>query len=690
MKTPSQSRSPSLLMLMTRVSKFVAFLKKRWWVLLLTVSLGLCAGAFYVANQPPAYKTSARMMVSGTISLPEGAVYSEELGNFYGTQAELMQSQEIRQRAAARVQALRPELKPSPVELSVAQQRGTSFFILTLVGDEPEYSEAFLNACMEEYIQLKREMRSETSDTALTAISDELVRLDKELRRGEDELLAFQKSNNVVFLEEEGNSAGKYLLQLKQTLAGMKTEYELLKRLSLEQNLERRQQSQTDQPAAVETDGAAAPPSTGVEVEYLKARQDLQLLRAKRESLSRFMRPKHPRIQRVDQEIAQQENLISLYRQQGVAQLKSRQESLELQIANLEKEITEWEQRALELGGRIAEYARIKAKVDRAKALYERLLSSVQSVDVNKNLHQDTLTILDRASTPVTTQPGLVKYLSLGGAAGLILGGGIIAVMILLDDRITSTIDLQENFEEEVLVQIPFEKSKGRICLLDDSDTHEIFAEACRNLRSSLHYMSLDGPKPKTILITSAVPGEGKSTVCTNFAITMASAGSKVLLIDADLRKGTVHNYFGFESKPGFSEVLQGEHSWRDVMRRTSLETLTVISRGQALNKTSEFFVGKAIDTVLRDMYDDFDYIILDSAPVLARDDTTSLAPKIDAVLFVVRAFSTPMRLARTSLSSLYQRQVNVLGLILNAANRNSADYYYYYKYAEYYRTADD
>ena len=225
--------------------------------------------------------------------------------------------------------------------------------------------------------------------------------------------------------------------------------------------------------------------------------------------------------------------------------------------------------------------------------------------------------------------------------------------------------------------------------MLTVNNKQGIFVEAYRNLRSTLHFMSLEEPRPKAFLVTSAVPGEGKSTVAVNLGIILAGGGSRTLLIDADLRKGLLHTYFKVESSPGLIEVLDGSVKWQDALVTTEIKNLTLLPRGKSGVGPTEFFMSEASDQFLREVYAaGYDRIIVDSAPILATDDTACLAPKIDATLFVVRAEASSMRLTRTALDALHKRQVNVLGLILNAASLRSSEYQYYHKYGDYYSDA--
>jgi capsular exopolysaccharide synthesis family protein len=625
------------------------------------------------------------MMVGGQIAMPEGAVYREELNNFYGTQSELMQSSKVKQRAAARVETLRPELQACGVTLSVSQQQGTSFFILQAIGDKGDYIQAYLDACMDEYMSFRRDLQSETHDTALTSITDEVLKLRKAVESGLGQMLDFQKNNDLVFLDEEGNSAGRYLIELNQKLAIKKSEFQLLSQLTLDQTLERKAQGTppTADPATSLQD--QPPPPAGAEADYVRAKQQVQIIAAERTRRSQFLRPKHPIIRELDARIAQQEKLIEVNAKLSLAQIESRKESMRVEIENLENSIKEQRKRALELQVKIAEYENLKTSVERDKALAEKLVSGIQGIVMGPRLHSDVVQVMEHASTPIATKLGLGKDLAVGGVAGLVFGLGLLFLSMILDDRIVSADELQERFSEELLGQIPKETVKGRLNVLALGDKQHVFAESYRNLRSTLHFMSFEDVRPKTFLVTSAVPGEGKSTVAANLAITIAAGGAKTLLVDGDLRKGVAHEYFSVEASPGLSSVLAEQIPWKSAVCATELENLAVLPRGKVISGTSEHFLSQHTDVFLREIYEQYDCIIVDSAPVLANDDTASLAPKIDATLFVVRAGVSSSRLTRSALEALRRRQVNILGLVLNAADGKSAEYYYYHKYGEYY-----
>jgi capsular exopolysaccharide synthesis family protein len=411
----------------------------------------------------------------------------------------------------------------------------------------------------------------------------------------------------------------------------------------------------------------------------------VQLLKAERDILSKNLRPKHPKIIKINDEISKQEKLIDLYRGDAIEKLKTRRESIGKQMENLQANIKEWEAKALDLSQRLAQFNRVKGKVDRLKVLYERLAANLKEVDVSQVVDSaDQIAIMEMATPPISVRPGLVRSLLIGFGFGFFAGIAILVLLDRIDDRMASLSEFQRQFSENVLGQIPKERTQGKVTLLQPDDARHIFAESYRNVRSSIFFMPYNGPRPKTLLVTSAVPSEGKSTIASNLAITMALSGARTLLIDADLRRGALRETLGISSKIGFSEVLKQEVNWREVVVPSTYPSLFVLPRGKTLSQPSEHFLRDSTDTLLREIYNAYDYIIIDSSPILAADDTTSLAPKIDATLFVVRLAYTSARLTRKSLELLYHRQVNVPGVILNFVDTSLPEYYYY-QYSEYY-----
>ena len=652
-------------------------------------ALGLAVMGVLSWMQPASFASAGRMIVSVKLNIAEGSMYTEELSNFLGTQTALMQSGGVVNRAHTRVNAQHPELKMQPVELRVTVLPKTTIFVLQAIGADPDYTQAFLQACMEEYIALKKEMRTQTSDTTVAGLTEEVMRLEKELRKADDDLVAFQGTNSAVMSQEQGNTTANYVAALYQRLAATKSEYQLLQLLTVDQNLDRQQGTGAlSSTADGGTNQSVAASSSQTDADYFKAKQGLLLLQAEQQELGRYLRTNHPKMVAMSEEIARRERLLGIYRMQSAEQLESRKASLALGIQNLEKDVKEWESKVLGVQLKTAEYQRLKGNAQRIQALYDRLLATMQTLDVNKEISPESVTIMEPASSARRSQKALVQQLALGGLAGLALGVALLLFIDRLDDRMVSFTELKEAFDEEVVGQVPREKiprgAGQQVALIQPDDERHTFVEAFRNLRSSLLYMAGTEPRSKVLLVTSSVPNEGKSLTAANLAITMAGTGSRVLLIDADSRKGELHKRFHVPADPGLTEVLGQGLNWEEAVHPTKHPNLFLMAQGAFVPHISELFLSDKTKQFLQAAAASYDYVVLDTVPVMAADDVTSLAPQADGIVFVIRAEFTSARVAHAALDALYQRQARVLGVVFNSA-RPSFEDYYYYKYRGYY-----
>ncbi len=674
--------------------RYLTFARRLWWVPVLTVAVAVCGRALYLALQPAAYTSTASMWVSGKLQIPESSLYSEEFQFFFGTQIELLQSDKIRQRALARVHSLHPDLPSTPVGVNISQSPKSAVFLLQATGTDPVYAQAYLNALIDEYLGYKKEVRANSSDDTLTSLSEQVRQQEKELKAEQEKLSQFQQANSLAVLQEQANAAAAYLTKLNAQLSDLQIQYQVLDSATPDA---RGGGASATNTAPLTADprglgeGALAtvvPPS-----EFTSARQQIQLLKIQREELSRYLRPKHPKIQSLDEQIQRGEKVIDFYRQQGQDQIDTAKQALKVKIQGVEDSIQEWEPKLMEPNRRIEEFERLKANVQRLQPLYDRLLNLLQTVDVNKNLDQEIVSVMERATPARLARTVAPKELLLAALAGLAAGLGLILLVARWDDRLTSMSEVTEQFEEEIVGQVPDvppARGNGKLKLVEADDARHMFAESYRNIRSSVLFMAANGgAAPKALLITSAVPSEGKTTVAANLARAMAFAGARVLLIDADLRRGSLHKLLGTGRDPGLSQLLRQPGGAEAFILPTSLPNLSFLPSGELINTSTELFLNARFDDLLRQVHQQFDQIIIDSPPVFAADDAPTLAPKMDGVLFVLRSSFTRARLARQALDLLYQRQAKVLGLIYNRANARSGSYYYY-KYADYYSAQKD
>src|SRR2546427_4117897 len=183
----------------TRLHRYKSLLLRRWWILALTICLGLFVEAFLIYQTPPSFLSTSKMILAGKLNMSQGAIYSEDTVNFYGTQIQLMQSSEVKRSAETLVRSTHPEMQPVLVDITVTQKPRTSIFDLSAIGRTPDYTQAYLNAVMQKYLDFKKGRREEQVHTVISGITEQLLQTEKDLRTAEDEMLEFQKQNNIGF-----------------------------------------------------------------------------------------------------------------------------------------------------------------------------------------------------------------------------------------------------------------------------------------------------------------------------------------------------------------------------------------------------------------------------------------------------------------------------------------------------------
>jgi capsular exopolysaccharide synthesis family protein len=691
-----------------RFQRYKVLLRRRWWFLILTAAIAICGTALNISSKKTEYRANGTVIAGMQVKLGDrGSVFENKfIQEFYGTQIEMLQSARIKANALTRLRGSDPGLKEIDVNIRVTQNKGSSILNVVGVGEEPEFTWKYVNALLDEYLA----MRKETFDSSVEGTANKII---AEVQRKEQAMVDkkkayedFLKNNDQTLFNSSQNQAAVYLASLQHNLRLLETEKSFMTELGQDAYLRQKSQntvglpSNTALPAPLPganpeigtASGLAASGISRIESDWLESMQLLRSLEAERERLLRGdLLAEHPQVKDLANKIDSQKTRIETLSIQAKEEWARRVASLDLRMKSLKSEIEVWKVNAAAANEKIVEHQHFKSDYDRAVKDYEGWLEKRDELSAAGLTAGEPVTIMDRPGGAVQHDPDLWFPLSIALLIGLVAGGVILLLFDRLDDRMNSFSEFQALFPgESILGQIPEQSSRGDVTLLRPNDDRHLYAESFRNLRSSILFKNWRGAKPpKVILVTSAVPNEGKTTTVANLAVTMAIGGARVLLVDADLRRGGVNELFKISVNPGFSDVLTSKVHWRDAVQDTGTKGLHVLPRGEALEQTSEMFLSPLAGEVVKEMQEEYDYVIFDSAPVLVADDTASFAPRVDSVLFVVRMSSTMARLSAKALDLLYERQVNVGGIILNRSSTNLKEYTYY-NYASYYTVGTD
>ncbi len=676
-----------------RVRRFLIFLLKFWWIPVLTLAVGIVIEAAYVHWKQPSFVSRASMWETMKLTLPEGDVFSEDVQDYMGTLSGLLQSETLRQNALTILRnspnngsiVLGKDGEPLPVDIQVSGKAKSSVFNIQATSANPLFTQTYLNAIMQAYLDYKKNARQEVSGDTLASISDQMQRWERDLNTEQDALLAFERTNNLAILQEEATVAGSYLTKLKTELSDLQLEARLLDAATNNPDLAASGMfgATSDMPSAS---------SAGAAPDQQSPRNQVALLKLEREKLSKYLRPKHPKIVKLDADIERAEQLQTIYQHQSRDQLTIAKQANQMKTENVMASIKEWEGKVMEANTSIGEADRLKLNVDRTQSVYDRLALLVQNVGISRDINQETLAILEPALPAKRSYSSEKSGMVLAIVGGLAAGLGIVFLIGFRDDRFTSVAEVSSTLGDSVVGLLPemSQEGGGVMPLLALNDPRHIYAESYRSLRSALLFLTPEGVRPKVLLIASATPGDGKSTVAANLARTLALSGSRVLLVDGDLRKGHLHRLLGLQREPGLAELLAQTCDPDKVMQHDSLPNLTFIScGGYDSGNPGDLFLGSGLDQILVRWRQEFDFVVIDSSPLFAADDASCLAPKVDGTLFVVRNRQSSARAVREALDLLAQRQARILGIVFNGVDATARSYHYY-KYADYYSTAKE
>jgi capsular exopolysaccharide synthesis family protein len=569
--------------------------------------------------------------------------------------------------------------------IDVSPIRRSNLVEVSFYCEDAELAARIANKLADDYIDQNLQVKFDETIKASDWLQGQLVGLKAKLEKSEDALQSYARANSIIFVEEKQNLVNERLKQLQETYT--KAQAERFQKESL-YNLVQAGRVQ-DLPGTLDN----------------RIIQDLTVRLAELQrdyaQMTATVKPEYPKA-------------IALKKQ-----IDTIQASLDRQKKNLSQNIIDSYQSALadekylaqaldeqkkavnDIAEKSIQYNILKREVDTNKQLYEGLLTRMKEATVSAGLKSSNIRIVDTAQVPkAPIKPRVALNIVLSIILGTALGVGVAFLQEYLDNTLKTPDEVERLLRLPSLGMLPSYfsdgagkaserklaaiKLAGNEAMAPAVQTGRTAIEAYRSLRTSILLSA--NPVPKVLLVTSAVPAEGKTTITVNLGATLASLGSKVVIVDCDMRKPYCHRSTGVENKPGFVRCLTGHVELADaILPVPGVPNLSVIPCGPVPPNPAEVLSSPVTGELLNKLRSQFEYVLVDSPPLLSVSDSRILSTLTDAVVLVTRAYSTPFDIVRRARALLQGSGARILGVALNSVDPRKGGYGYGYGYGYYY-----
>lgn len=558
-------------------------------------------------------------------------------------------------------------------KISVATRRGTHLIDIQAEDENPELAQKLADQVVREFLSLRAESRAEVSQGAHEYLRAEAERLKAALEKSEQNLQAYKEQHRAVSLEEKQNIVVEKLKELNAKVTTARME-----RLRLEADRARLAEATPEQLLAL--------PSVASADEVARLKRTISEKETELAALSRRYKSEHPRHVQVTAELAGLRTGMDEAITKAAAMVGSAFETAQTTEESLAQALRDQETTALELSQMAIPYHALAREVESHRALYDSLLARLKESEVAQAVAPYAVHVVAPALLPDRpVRPNKRAILALSLCGGLALGLTIAFGAHAVDNTLRTLDHAEQVLGLRALAAVPLRRKPAEAAprLLLNSRGSAV-AEAFRACRTAVFLADKDHV-PRSILFTSAVPGEGKSFCAVNFAVALAQQGLRTLIIDADLRLPSIGRMLlDFEDAPGLTEVLAGKCQLAAALHPTEIENLSVLPAGKLASNPAELIIRTPLALLLLPALEKFDRIVIDTAPVHAVSETLLLAPHADAVCVVVRAAKTPIPAVTRAVLRLRESGANLVGFLLNGVPTGHGGYYYHYQAAGY------
>ncbi len=585
-----------------------------------------------------------------------------------------------------------PELAAFLGSLSVRRVPNSRLMDVSFESTDPQLAARVVNAHLESYREQNFRTQYDATARATTFLRDQLDELKKRVQNSEDARIAYERQNQIWTLDDKQNMTTQRFSDAN-------------KELTLAQSERMKKQSLYEFAKSGNLSAVPQIQSNPALIDFQKKRAEV--MGEYQEALDQFG-PNYPKVQRLRTQIKDLDANIDKEKQNIVDSLESEYREAESREALLVKALDQQKSDVNEMAGKMVEYNILKREAEANKTLYDGLLTKLREAGVSAGLNSANIRIVDPAMIPSTpARPAKTRNVALAFIVGLVGGIGLALMREYLDNTVKTPDDIETLARLPSLAVVPeFGASNGngsgkrqRLLPGFSSNGHEKrmelvaehlpksqMSEAFRALRTSLLLSRADHP-PQVILVTSALPREGKTTAAANLAVTLAQLGDKTIVVDADLRKpgiGRLLNMTG-GNYAGLSSYLAGASSLELVtVPHPTIPNLAAIPTGPLPPNPADLLASHKLAEAIAELRTKYKFIVIDSPPVMAATDAVILSVQTDGVLLVVRSGETPKEAFTRTRDLLVSVKCNILGVVLNAVDASAPDYYYSYRYYPY------
>jgi capsular exopolysaccharide synthesis family protein len=574
--------------------------------------------------------------------------------------------------------------------LRVNQVPNTSIIEIKYSSPDPALAAEITNATAQTYIEQNIKARYDGTMQAADWLSRQLADLQIKVESSQAKLIEYQKEHEIVGTDDKQNLTVEKLESISKELTQAQAD-----RIQKQSLYEMTKSTNPDTLAIVLQE-----PMLG------SLRQQRADLQAQDAQLSTQFGVSYPKVQEVRSRLDVLNDVYGKEVQNGIRRVQNSYEAALNREQMLQAALDEQTVAANQLNVSAIQYKLLKQEADSDRQLYDGLLQKLKEAGLAAALNSSNIRIVDKARVPLApSRPNIPRNMEYALVLGFVGGIAIAFVLESMDTTVRTPEQVEAIAAIPMLAIIPLktglqkqgagmasallkpmspEKTPAASIVTYLEPQSEI-AEAYRALRTSILLSSAGGP-PHTIVFTSPIPQDGKTMTSVNMAIVLAQQGKKVLLVDADLRRPSLHLSFDLRQQPGLSNVLSGNAEARIATVPTGQRNLFVVPAGALPPQPSELLSSSLMEELLAQWRDEYDHVIIDSPPVLSVTDAVLLAVRADAVLLVVRSGQTTSGAVRRACDLLLHVKCNLLGVVLNAADLASfGDYYSGSRYSAYY-----